>query len=245
MNRKIWEQKSFNKTGSYSCPKCYIGSLNGINKISHLTVEGEELIKLNYPYGIPNLFVGILQCNNSKCSTVISVNGVLLTDVRDAEIDENNEYFQTIIEEYHPKFFHPNLRMFPLTNQIPKNIIQLIDEAFSLYFCDNNSCANKIRTAIENILDDLKAPKKKLNKKNKYQQIPNLHQRIEHFSKRQPQICKFLMALKIIGNEGSHTVKTENDSVLDAFEILEYLIEVTYVKNKSRIEKIAESIINK
>lgn len=73
----------------------------------------------------------------------------------------------------------------------------------------------------------------------------NLHDRIEHFSKLKPKICKLLMALKIIGNEGSHTEYTDDESILDAFEILEMLVEIVFVKNNVRVEKIAEAIIKK
>jgi hypothetical protein len=53
------------------------------------------------------------------------------------------------------------------------------------------------------------------------------------------------MALKIIGNEGTHTENTDDESILDAFEILEMLVEIVFVKNNVRVEKIAEAIIKK
>ena len=53
------------------------------------------------------------------------------------------------------------------------------------------------------------------------------------------------MALKIIGNEGSHTENTDDDGILDALEILEMLVEITYVKNNARVERIAEKIIQR
>lgn len=245
MNRELWKPKSFQKTGKYPCPKCFNGILVGENKISKLTVGGKEMFDYGYPYGIDNVFCGILKCNNDKCNEVISVNGLLLTDIRDAYQDNNGEYVELSIEVFNPKFFFPNLRMFKLPSEVPQNIRSLIDKAFSFYFLDNNACANKIRTAIENILDDLKAPKKKKNRQGNLREIPNLHSRIEHFSKQKPKICKLLKALKIIGNEGSHTENTDDNSILDAMEILEMLVEITYIKNNARVERIAETIIQR
>ena len=135
--------------------------------------------------------------------------------------------------------------MFELSTAISPNIKILIDDAFSLYFIDNSACANKIRIAIEGILDDLKAPKKKKDKNGRLCNIPNLHQRIENFSKKQPKICRLLMALKIIGNDGSHIGDVDTESILDAFEILKWLIEVTYTKNEEKIRQMADKIINR
>lgn len=245
MNRELWKPKSFKKTGKYPCPKCFNGILIGESKLSEITVGGKEMLGFGYPHGINNLFCGILKCNNDKCNEIISANGLLLSDIRDVSQDENGEYVELNLEIFEPKYFFPNLRMFKLSNDVPQNIRNLIDKAFSFYFLDNNACANTIRTAIEKILDDLKAPKKKRNKAGKLTEITKLHFRIENFSKKKPKICKLLMALKIIGNEGSHTENTDDDGILDALEILEMLVEITYVKNNARVERIAEKIIQR
>ncbi|WP_291116428.1 DUF4145 domain-containing protein [Empedobacter sp. UBA7248] len=245
MNRELWKPKTFDKVEKYPCPKCFNGTLKGKQKISELTEGGKEMLSYGYPYGIDNVFCGILKCSNSNCNELISVNGHLLSDIRTGYQNENGEYVEIELKQYQPKFFYPNLRMFKISKEIPKNIIHLIDQAFSLYFIDNNACANKIRTAIEQILDDLNAPRKKLTVKRKYSEFTNLHSRIEHFSKKKPKICKLMMALKIIGNQGSHTNETDDESILDAFEILELLIEITYIKNHLRIESLADSIIKK
>lgn len=245
MNRELWKPKTFEKGGKYPCPKCFNGFLVGTDKIVfELTEGGKEMRQHRYPYGVENVFSGILRCSDSNCNELISVNGLLLTDILVEYIDDNGVHFEKELREYKPKFFYPNLRMFKLSKDIPEDISRLIDESFSLYFTDNNSCANKIRTAIERMLDDLKAPKKRLNKKGLYTPIKILHQRIEHFSKRKPRICKLLMALKIIGNEGSHTMNLNDNDILDAFEILELLIEIIYTKNNTRIELLAERIIS-
>jgi hypothetical protein len=245
MKKELWKSKTFEQPNNYPCPKCFIGVLIGTEILKQMTEDGKYNEQVGYPYGLDNVFSGILRCNNHLCKHMFSVNGLLITDINTGYQKPDGEYVETLLKIYHPKFFFPNLRMFPLTDEVPKNIAKLIDESFSLYFLDNNSCANKIRVTIEYILDDLKAPIKRKTRRGKIEPISSLHQRIQHFSKKKPKICRLLLALKIIGNEGSHTIDTTNDDVLTAFEILELLVEMIYIKNNKRIEAIVNQIITK
>lgn len=245
MKKELWKSKSFEQPNNFPCPKCLIGFLVGAEIIKEMTEDGKYMETVGYPHGLDNIFAGILNCNNHLCKHIVSVNGLLISDIQTGYQKPDGEYVEKRLNIYHPKFFFPNLRIFPLTDDIPKNIFQLIDQSFSLYFVDNNSCANKIRITIEYILDDLKAPKRRKTRKGKIETIPNLHQRIQHFSKKKPRICRLLLALKIIGNEGSHSINTTVDDVLTAFEILELLVEMIYIKNDNRIETLVKQIITK
>jgi len=245
MKKELWKSKSFDKPNNFPCPKCFIGFLAGVEILKQMTEDGKHMENVGYPHGLDNIFSGILRCNNYLCKHLVSVNGLLISDIQTGYQKPDGEYVEKTLKIYHPKFFFPNLRMFALTEDIPKNIVKLIDQSFSLYFVDNNSCANKIRITIEYILDDLKAPTKRKTRKGKIETIPNLHQRIQHFSKKKPKVCRLLLALKIIGNEGSHSTDTTVDDVLTALEILELLVEMIYIKNDNRIETIAKQIITK
>lgn len=75
--------------------------------------------------------------------------------------------------------------------------------------------------------------------------LRTLHDRIENYKKTKPQICTLLLALKIVGNEGSHTSKIKNEDILDAFKILEQVIDDLYIKKRKRIMTIANNIITK
>lgn len=248
MNRKIWESKEFEgkSFSKFTCPRCFIGNLIPKEKIRKITKYGEDSEQHGYPYGIEYLFSGFLECNNSDCADIVSVNGILNADIQHGYQMPEGEWIDVNLNHYIPKFFVPNLRMFDLNdNRIPRSIRVQIDSSFSLYFNDESSCANKIRTAIELILDDLKAPVKRKTKSNKLVFIRTLHERIEHYKKTKPQLCTLLLALKIIGNEGSHTSKIENEDLLNAYEILEEVIDHLYIKKRNRIMKIANNIITK
>ncbi|OJX33374.1 MAG: hypothetical protein BGO86_04560 [Chryseobacterium sp. 36-9] len=248
MNRKLWERKSFESDffGNYICPRCFTGTLIKRDKISKITATGIDSEKHGYPYGIEHLFSGILECNNQECKDVVSLNGILRTDISHGYEQPDGQWVEVKFNDYEPKFFLPNLRMFDIRNKnIPKEIRNQVDSAFSQYFLDETICANKIRTAIELILDHLKAPKRKLNKSKKLVRLRTLHDRIENYKKTKPQVCKLLLALKIIGNEGSHTSIVKNEDILDAFEILEQILDDLFIKNRKRIISLADKIITK
>ena len=85
----------------------------------------------------------------------------------------------------------------------------------------------------------------KVFKKGKIYKFTNLHQRIEHFTKSQKRLGQLLLAIKIIGNEGSHIGDIKIDDILDAYEILEEVVEIVYIKKRNKITTIAKEIVEK
>lgn len=247
MNRELWTRKYFdhNNPSNYPCPICDVGILTLQNKIIHITPYGTDMEYYNYYNGIDHVFSGILICKNAECKEVITISGSCLKDIAVGEELPDGGYEERRISTYFPKFFYPNIKIFPIPKTIPDKVKEQINFAFSHYFNDLSSSANRIRNAIELILDDLKAPKSRKTKSGKKQIFKTLHSRIEHYSKRNVKLSKLLLALKIIGNEGSHIGKVENEDILNAFEILEMLLEFTYSKQHQRILKMASEIIDK
>lgn len=245
INRDLWKDQSFQNIKRFTCPHCNTGTLIGINSPTiEITNSGKEYAKHNYPDGISHIFSGVLKCSKDNCNDVVAVIGEYLTDIDASYKNDYNEYIENYINLFQPKFFYPNLKLFPIVKEIPQNIKGLINEAFALYFSDYSACANKIRTAIEAILDDLNIDRTYINFKGKLKDC-SLHKRIEIYKKDNPDLAKLLMAMKIIGNEGSHSTTTSIDNLLDAFEILEHFIENVYCKNSERIKDLADKIVQK
>lgn len=147
MNRKIWERKEFEgkSFSKFICPRCFVGNLITEKKINRITLSGLDLEQHNYPYGIENYFSGILECNNPNCGDIVSVNGILLTDIQYGFQLPDGEWGEKRSNSYIPKFFLPNLRMFDLNDKnLPKAIKNQIDASFSFYFLDESACANKL-----------------------------------------------------------------------------------------------------
>ncbi len=114
----------------------------------------------------------------------------------------------------------------------PKDVREEVIAAFSLYWLDLAACLNRIRNAMELVLDNLKVPKTALDRARKKKQRLSLHHRIEKLEKKRPKlkdICEQMMAVKHLGNAGSHSgERVWPDDVFDGFDILERVLEGMY-----------------
>lgn len=248
MNRELWKNRTFTNENptNFPCPKCSVGFLTPKKQIlTEITPIGTEMEYYGYPYGIEHIFSGTLICKNKDCKELVSISGQCLRDIQTAKELPTGEMVEHRSSTYYPKFFYPNLKIIALPKEVSENVAEQINLSFSHYFHDLSSCANRIRNGIELILDDLNASKwRKTNAGNK-QVFKTLDSRIEHYGKRNKKISDRLLALKIIGNEGSHIGLVESDDILDAYEILEELIEFTYVKKKERIAQLVKEIVTR
>ncbi|MHB8156427.1 MAG: DUF4145 domain-containing protein [Desulfocucumaceae bacterium] len=246
MKKSLWQIDSFNRHSipDWPCPKCNVGLLK-FEKDKFMFFETAESLKNRKdpdfePEWISYKFAGVLKCINSKCKEIVSFCG-------DGDVsyftyfDESKNIDETdVVNVFYPKYFNPALHLFVPSNNCPKVIRNEINSSFSLFWCDLPSCANKIRKTIELILNDrnVKAIKVINNKRVEL----SLHKRIEEFNKKEPEIVQHLMALKWIGNYGSHIGDINKDNILEAFEILEYILEEIYDKKTKRLNKISKEI---
>jgi len=60
-----------------------------------------------------------------------------------------------------------------------------------------------------------------------------------------PDIADFLLAIKWIGNTGSHTGKLERIDVLEAYELLELSLNKLYDDTEIKLSKISKEIIKR
>lgn len=244
MNRDIWKNRNFNNDNpkEYPCPKCN-NSLKLLELKNKITPYGKEMEYYNYYYGIQHVFNGFLKCSNTDCGEIISISGECLCDIVTGIEISPVETVEGRFSQYYPKHFYPNLRLIAIPKDISDNIKEQLNLSFSNYFDDLSSCANRVRTAIELILDDVGAPKKRKRNSGAFENFRNLHQRIKHFEKRNKKIATHFLAIKIIGNEGSHIGEVHEEDILDAYEILEQIFELTFIQKGKQITKLAEDIV--
>lgn len=249
MNKDIWLKRAFTNKNpiDYTCPKCTFGILALKTLESKLVPGQSEMIKYNYPYGIEYVFSGILECKIKECGQVISISGIVNKDIRDAYEDSDGQYVEFRYDDYQPKFFFPYLAIIPIGKNVPKEVEQQLRLSFSHFFNDLSSCANRIRNSIELILDDLKAPKRYRDKNNQLKDFRTLHARILSYQKKSKnkRISNLLLAIKIIGNEGSHIGKISLEDIIDAYEFLELILEFVYHKKEKTIHERATEIVQK
>lgn len=250
MNREFWNKRKFTNKNplDYNCPKCKIGILNITDLNSKIMPGQEEMEAYNYPYGINYVFSGFLVCKNQNCKNVISVIGNVLKDIQTGYQLPNGEYVEECISEYNPKYFYPPLKTIDISKKVTEKVTEQLNLSFSHFFNDLSSCSNRIRNSIELILDDLKAPKKFKDKNQKLKPFKTLNHRILNYHKKTKnrKITNYLLAIKIIGNEGSHVGNVDLSDVLDAYEFLELILDFVYdKKNKNTLQKASEIILNK
>jgi len=109
-----------------------------------------------------------------------------------------------------------------------------------LFFADYGASANHIRIALERILDHLKVKKFELKRGKRV--FISLHKRILLLPSKYNDVSDLLFAIKWLGNTGSHSHKITIDDVMDAYEILEVVLNEIIENKTKKIKKMAKKI---
>lgn len=253
INEEFWNRdlKQF-EIPKFQCPTCEKG----------LLISTEENIKeettqqssdcwdvIGEPECYEGYFVSIAKCNNPDCNEITSIAGekkVVHHGWNNGRDPDTNEYIHEPHENYKTVYLvnytNPAIRLIKFPENTPKEIIEIIDESFKLFWIDEDSCGNKIRSGIEKLLDFQKVNKTTINKHKKRQQL-KLHQRIDKFKSKQPEIANYLLALKWIGNQGSHSSsKLSRKELIDAYRILEVSLVDLYDKTRIVVNRLTNKI---
>ena len=230
---------------AWICPSCQRGILtNGLKelktyeKASSKAAHNHEAWE---PEWMKGHISGVLACSNSTCNELIGIIGHYRCLRHDYYNEETGMPEMDIIQILTPTSFNPQIHIFQINDEVPETIRIEIISAFNLYWMDTASCANKIRVVVEKVMDNLKIAK--TQKSSKGRKPYSLHQRIESFKTNFPQQADSLMAIKWIGNSGSHSNDSiDKNDILDAFEILDYVLGNIYETHTKRIHKLTKTI---
>lgn len=246
INRILWKNPfHLTQVPKWNCPTCSIGILK---LKEEYFIEKEAPSSLNdrkneewEPDWIYGVFSGILECNNQSCGDFISICGKMRANQQEEYYEELNRVEIFCHNYMYIELAIPELNIFNIENDVPDNIKTAIRNSFKLFWTDNSSCGNKIRTVVELIMDDKKVKKTYMVKGKRKNYM--LHNRIEQFKITNPLEAEYLMAIKWLGNSGSHTSdELTRDDILDGFEILELVTTKIYEKNTSRINLLSKKI---
>jgi Domain of unknown function (DUF4145) len=138
--------------------------------------------------------------------------------------------------------------MIHVPEDCPDAVKKELNLVFGLYWSDRSSCLNRIRNALELVLDDLKVPKRQRTRTGKMQSR-TLHNRIEKLQTARPklkEVCDQMMAVKHLGNAGSHSVlKVQLYDVFDGLDILERILNDTYSGHPAQLARAVKRINRK
>lgn len=238
MDLKLWlkESCSKNTTPGWSCPTCEKGFLN-IHK-DQFHFKETQLSKSWHshddwePEYTQYRFHGTLVCNN--CDDFVAFLGIgrVTQDYYDGGMNYKEVFF--------PKTFYPALKIFKIHETCPEDIRNEIEDSFGLFWNDLKSCANKIRISLELLMNFQKVKKTKtVGGKRK---SLSLHERIEEFRSSNPIIADYLLAIKWIGNVGSHVGELEKIDILETYELLEHSLNELFEGKEKKLKKISKEI---
>jgi len=224
----------------YHCPTCGKGILENIEH--HLIEDAETKNSKEHPeFGhewIKYVIQAKLQCNRSKCKeAVLMIGNGYIEEYYDQEnYLENHEY----IANCKPKYFLPSLKMINISSYVPDDVRNALEQSFSLFFADFDSCGNKIRASLEILLDSKEIPAGKLHRR-----IENI-ENIENIDAELEKVKKLLMAIKWLGNAGSHGNEALNQNdLIKAYKIINVVLDIMFkpVDDLTEINSIADSLI--
>lgn len=236
-----------NENAYWHCPTCS----NGYLVIEDNTFSSRETAISQKGHGhyawepdwVSLVYSCIFKCTNKDCSEKVSSSGHGFLDW-DIEEDEDGIPQQTYSECFEPYYFYPPLKIINIPENVPDDITEQLKKSFELFFSSPSASVNHARSALELILTHLKVPRTTINNRNKRVKI-NLHNRIDKLAQQHSEFKQFLLAIKWIGNEGSHPEKnlTKND-VAELYEILEHVLSELF-DNKSKAILAKAKKINK
>lgn len=244
MNRAIWKQNLTDSSiPSWPCPSCGTGIL----LLKKGTFIKEETVSSRRakedadwePEWTEYRFTCLATCAVNWCREIIVVSGTGSIKHFQTSWDGEDVY----MDSFEAKFVCPSPDIIQVPVSCPKELKAELKSAFSLYWSDARACANRIRSCIELLLTEKGIRRFNCNKGQRYK--INLHDRIEFFKKKFQELGDALLAVKWIGNEGSHIGKLTKDDLCDAFEMLEHILDELFIKRKQKVAKLAKAINKK
>lgn len=240
---KIFETRHFSEGSipKWPCPSCLQGIL--VQQDEKFDSQHDAMTKreCGEAYFDPDhykfVFTCMMECQNcGESVAMIGTGGVSIDQPEDGP-QEANEYFT-------PTYFQPALQIinFPNSPALPEKVRDLLSASFSLFWCDYDACANRIRAALEILLDDMGIPRKL--RPNVKQEL-HLHARIALIDAPEgselDEIKQMIEALKWQGNAGSHELQgISYQQLLQSYEMIEFCLRSLYPVVDHRRAKLLE-----
>ena len=243
INRKLyngWVSKE--DMSMWQCPTCDIGLLQVssdkfIQEYNSTTNINENNEDFNFPYDITYTFTTLLTCSNSSCKEVVTCSGTGCV-----EQEQYNYEDSRYVEYFKPIFFYPSLNIFHIPEKTPDNVSSSIKSSFSLLFTNKSSSANQIRVALENLLTHLKVKRTYINASGKRKSY-TLHARIELLPSKYSHIQELCLAIKWLGNSGSHSDEELSfDNIFDGYDMISFILNELYDSQEKHAKKLAKII---
>ncbi|NWC63967.1 DUF4145 domain-containing protein [Cedecea sp. P7760] len=214
----------------WSCPSCHSASLAIMPDTFHSEAVPETVVRFQEPDGcledIRLVFSCLLKCERARCGAVVAVSGT--GEVQPAhdkdEEEDGNPYFSL----FQARSFIPALSVFDLPEQCPRNVAEPLKESFALFPGAPGAAANTIRISLEQLMDALGV-----------QEMRSLHNRIVALPAEYVEHREALMAIKFLGNAGSHELdRVTTLDIEHAFFIIEFVLRKIYAGSTQSVRQL-------
>jgi len=247
IDRKLWIPPFPSALPALPCCACQIGFLNIVlDSLKEMETGPSENAQSHDAWELEwmdSRFTGFYRCTNPKCRHVVAVAGKV-SYKSDHEVLPDGDWEERADPHYTPLAFAEPPAVIRVSEQCPGAVSAHLDRSFGLYWMDRRSCATAIRTAVESLLDERSVPKEIERKPGKLARIP-LHDRVVRFQEADPEPGKLLMAIRVIGNVGTHQDDITVDDLLTAYEILDHVIDLVYSGRAARVAGLAGEVLTR
>lgn len=233
------------KLTPFVCPECSGGNLQVVKDSLKVDHTRDSKIDSKHEAWEPEwsklLYSCLMTCSNSVCNLVVTSSGTGRIE-RFQNYDQRTDDYEEFYEhQFKPLFFSPNLRIFKTPENINEKVEFEIERSFGLFFFCPASSANRLRSAIEHLLTDLGVNKTRLV--NRKRRRLSLHERIMKMPSKFLNVKDQLMAVKWLGNAGSHdSNKISHGDVMDLYRILIVILEEIYCDRQREARGLAKKI---
>lgn len=166
-------------------------------------------------------FVGFMECN--KCLNAVAITGSAIIPK-----SQVNRDVKIAIKAEH---FSPPIPIFAINENIPQAVIQELLRSFNYFHSDLAASGAKLRRAIEQMCYELGFKAK------------TLHRSIELLSTKYPEEGAWLQALKLVGNEATHSDGIDEQDLLHSFQIFSGALDIFRRKKLTEEVKVTIPII--
>lgn len=229
---------------SIPCSVCGVGVIElspdptgKANGSLHLVESAESSRDRDHPGWEPTWIWGkfhaVLTCTRRACAEIAIATGEYR--VRDRVTQPAEPFMDRwttgdLYEEFVLlRHLDPPARLLTAPEETPDRTKQYIEEAAALIWLSPDAAANTLRRAVEALLDAHGVPNAEPSGKPK-----SAHKRIEWFAATNRKVADVLLAVKWVGNDGSHVPDDPAEGSLDAAvcieaaEHLEYALDLLY-----------------
>jgi len=249
IDRDLWNESFYkDEWPKWPCPECGEKNLQLVKEsfkshelVSSVNYHEYEDWDCNWYTGA---FSSELKCMNSTCGEIVFVTGEKKIELT---TKDTHEFGDVEIERdtIYPKYCHPALHLFNIPENTPWEVESAIINAFALFWSDKSACGNSIRKVVELILNDKRVGKMRKTKAGKWIYL-KLDERIKIFEIKNKEASDTLMAIKWIGNVGSHEIEIDEEVLFDGLELLEFVLEELYGEaHHKRMANIRSRVIKR